>query len=159
MPCVLWSAFQRIRGKHHTYRKGFIMCRKLTHRYVRMICRCKLSWPANCINELSTHLAVGQNQCYHFGVGAPPILVYFSGDRDVHWGYRILTHSHLGAGPLVHRHGGNVSKTSQSVGRQMGGGGSNRRNSPKEVVSLWFSKACCSSDSQNDMHTNSWPNN
>ena len=23
---------------------------------------------------------MGQNQCYHFGVGAPPILVYFSGD-------------------------------------------------------------------------------
>ena len=22
-----------------------------------------------------------------FGVGAPPILVYFSGDWDVHWGY------------------------------------------------------------------------
>ena len=24
---------------------------------------------------------------YHFGVGAAPILVYFSGDWDVHWGY------------------------------------------------------------------------
>ena len=24
---------------------------------------------------------------YHFGVGAPPILVYFSGDWDVRWGY------------------------------------------------------------------------
>ena len=23
----------------------------------------------------------------HFGVGAPPILVYFSGDWDVHWRY------------------------------------------------------------------------
>ena len=32
------------------------------------------------------HMAVGQNQCYHFGVGAPPMLVYFSGDWDVHWG-------------------------------------------------------------------------
>ena len=32
-------------------------------------------------------VAVGQNQWYHFGVGAPPILVYFSGDWDVHWGY------------------------------------------------------------------------
>ena len=28
------------------------------------------------------HMAVGQNQCYDFGVGVPPILVYFSGD----WG-------------------------------------------------------------------------
>ena len=31
----------------------------------------------------------------HFGVGAPPILVYFSGDWDVHWGYGILTHGHM----------------------------------------------------------------
>ena len=32
-------------------------------------------------------MAVGQNQWYHFGVGAPPIFVYFSWDWDVHWGY------------------------------------------------------------------------
>ena len=32
-------------------------------------------------------LAVGRNQWYHFGVGAPPILVYFSGGWDVDWGY------------------------------------------------------------------------
>ena len=31
----------------------------------------------------------------HFEVGAPPILVYFSGDWDVHWGYGILTHGHM----------------------------------------------------------------
>ena len=45
-----------------------------------------------------THLfdmAVGQHQWYHFGVGPPPILVYFSGDWDVHWGYGVLTHSHI----------------------------------------------------------------
>ena len=40
-------------------------------------------------------MAVGQNQWYHFGVGAPPILVYFSGDWDVHWGYGLLTHGHM----------------------------------------------------------------
>ena len=40
-------------------------------------------------------MAVGQNQWYHYGVGAPPILVYFSGDWDVHWGYGILTHGHM----------------------------------------------------------------
>ena len=28
---------------------------------------------------------------YHFGVGAPPILVYFSGGWDVRWGYVLLT--------------------------------------------------------------------
>ena len=37
--------------------------------------------------RLSSKLAVGQNQWYHFGVGAPPLLVYFSGDWDVHCGY------------------------------------------------------------------------
>ena len=36
------------------------------------------------------HVAVGQHQWYHLGVGAPPILVYFSGDWDVHWGVRDL---------------------------------------------------------------------
>ena len=41
------------------------------------------------------HMAVGQHQYYHFGVGAPPSLVYFSGDWDVHWGYGILTHGHM----------------------------------------------------------------
>ena len=40
-------------------------------------------------------MAVGQNQWYHFGVGAPPILVYVSGDWDVHWGYGLLTHGHM----------------------------------------------------------------
>ena len=29
----------------------------------------------------------------HFGVGAPPILVYFGGDWDVHWG--TLTRGHM----------------------------------------------------------------
>ena len=36
-----------------------------------------------------------QNQWYHFGIGAPPILVYFSGDWDVHWGYGVLTHGRV----------------------------------------------------------------
>ena len=38
-------------------------------------------------------MAVGQ--WYHFGQGAPPIFVYFSGDWDVHWIYGILSHGHL----------------------------------------------------------------
>ena len=36
----------------------------------------------------------------HLGVGAPPILVYFSGDWDVHWGYALLTHGHIRLLPL-----------------------------------------------------------
>ena len=41
------------------------------------------------------HLLMVQNQWYHFGIGAPPILVYFSPDLNVHWGYAVLTHGHL----------------------------------------------------------------
>ena len=42
-------------------------------------------------------MAVGQNQSYHFGAGAPPMLVYFSGDwlkftGGTMW---ILTHAHI----------------------------------------------------------------
>ena len=37
----------------------------------------------------------------HFGVGAPPILVYFSGDWDVHWRNGTLTHGHMGVGVWV----------------------------------------------------------
>ena len=40
-------------------------------------------------------MAVCQNQWYQFGVGTPPISVYFSGDWDVHWGYGLLTHGHM----------------------------------------------------------------
>ena len=45
-----------------------------------------------------THMAVGQNQWFHFRVAATPMLVYFSGDWDVHWGYGILTHGHMAVG-------------------------------------------------------------
>ena len=38
----------------------------------------------------------------HFGVGAPPILVCFSGDWDVHWGYGVLTHGHIGKDMFSH---------------------------------------------------------
>ena len=41
------------------------------------------------------NMAVGQNQWYHFGIGAQPIFVYFSEDWDVRWGYGILTHGHM----------------------------------------------------------------
>ena len=34
------------------------------------------------VQSSHVHVAVGQNQWYHVGVGAPPILVYFSGDWD-----------------------------------------------------------------------------
>ena len=42
-----------------------------------------------------SQVAVGQKQWYHFGIGAPPILVYISGDWDVHWGYGLLTHGQV----------------------------------------------------------------
>ena len=42
-------------------------------------------------------MAVGQNQWYYFGVGAPPILVYFSGGLGCSLGGTIwiLTHGHI----------------------------------------------------------------
>ena len=39
--------------------------------------------------SVGVEMAVGQNQWYHFGVGAPPILLYFSGDLDVQRGYNL----------------------------------------------------------------------
>ena len=55
------------------------------------------TWLATCVRKATNtrgqnvvpscptflQLAVGQNQWYHFGVGAPPILVYFSGSLGV----------------------------------------------------------------------------
>ena len=43
---------------------------------------------------------MGQNQWYHFGVGAPPILIYLNKDWDVHWGYVILPHGHKTLGSV-----------------------------------------------------------
>ena len=37
----------------------------------------------------------------HFGAGPPPILVYFGGDWDVHWGYGILTRGQIAATDLT----------------------------------------------------------
>ena len=45
----------------------------------------------------STANGFGSKPMVPFWVGAPPILVYFSGDWDVHWGYGILTHGQIGA--------------------------------------------------------------
>ena len=54
---------------------------------------------ANCRSQgagvVICRVAVGQNQWYHFGVSARPILVYFTRDWDVHWGYGILTHGQV----------------------------------------------------------------
>ena len=38
-----------------------------------------------------SHVAVGQNQWYNFGVGAPPILepILVGIESDVHWGYDV----------------------------------------------------------------------
>ena len=62
----------------------------------------------------SAYLAVGPNQWYHFGVGAPPILVYFSRDCVVHREYEILTHGHL-------LPGSNIAATDKVKPRKAGG--------------------------------------
>ena len=70
-----------------------------------------LSHTHSCNSWKNSEVAVGQNQWYHFGVGPPPILVYFSGDWDVHWGYKLLTHGQVGPKK-------SVSKLATSKGTQ-----------------------------------------
>ena len=36
-----------------------------------------------------------KNQWYHFWIAAPPILVFFSGDWDVHWGCGVSTYGYF----------------------------------------------------------------
>ena len=57
-----------------------------------------------CVNRLQTvhHCA---SILQHFGVGTPPIFVFFSGDWDVHWGCRLLTHGHMGLFLKTGHHG------------------------------------------------------
>ena len=43
-------------------------------------------------------MAVGQSNGAILGLGAPSILVYVSGDWDVHWGYGLLTYGHMSRG-------------------------------------------------------------
>ena len=57
------------------------LCKSVKSKYKQQIQTCM---------RKQSKMAVGQNQWYHFGVAAPPILVYFSGDWDVYWGYGIL---------------------------------------------------------------------
>ena len=51
--------------------------------------------PSSEVCPIMRHGMYVANQWYHFGVGAPPILVYFGGDWDVHWGYGVLTRGHM----------------------------------------------------------------
>ena len=51
---------------------------------------------------VNTHGCGSKPMESHFGVGAPPILVYFSGDWDVHWEITgLLTHGHMVSQNLV----------------------------------------------------------
>ena len=60
-----------------------------------LVCLGLVNNPFRLIPHPQEYMAVGQNQWYHVGVSAPPFLVYFSGEWDVHWGYRLLTHGHM----------------------------------------------------------------
>ena len=76
-------------------------------------------------------MAMVQNQWYHFGVGAPPILAYW--DWDVHWGYGLLTHGQIGVGVVQGR--GSIGKAPFCVFQRLYGArpGSNMRLRPR-----WF---------------------
>ena len=65
-------------------------CSQFLHKRLAMEPRARLLWMGR------NAFGCGSNPMgSHFGVGAPPILVNFSGDGDVHWGYEILTHGHF----------------------------------------------------------------
>ena len=63
------------------------------------------SWDSSetAVLRQGAHVAVVPNRWYHFGLGAPPLLIYFSGDWDVHWGYSLLSHSHFAAKHFLNR--------------------------------------------------------
>ena len=75
-------------------------------------------------------MAMVQNQWYHFGIGAPPILIYLSGDWDVHRGSLwVLTHgNHMfpraflrpGAAPLPGKLGGVQKKVGDNFLQETG---------------------------------------
>ena len=79
-------------------------------------------------------VAVGQNQWYHFGVGAPPILVYFSGDWDVHWVYGVLTHGRMLQCQTKRKAGWKPRHKSQKAGHNKPAGGQTKRKPPPERV-------------------------
>ena len=56
--------------------------------------RVGLDHSADLASLVGSQMAVGQNQWYHFGVGAPPISDCVSGDW-VRWGYGLLTHGQI----------------------------------------------------------------
>ena len=47
------------------------------------------------VRNVSDPYGCGSKPMVPFGVGAPPILVYFGGDWDVHWGCGLWTHGHI----------------------------------------------------------------
>ena len=80
-------------------RKAKRRSRKKTRRRTRRSDAHRL--PNGFCHSIKARIAVVLSGCgskpmgSHLGVGAPLILVYFSGDWDVPWGYGLLTHGHL----------------------------------------------------------------
>ena len=60
---------------------------------------------------------------------SPPILVYCSGDWDVHWGYGVLTHGHFNLRPATWgptREASDLLLRARRIGVLVGGFGSTR---------------------------------
>ena len=77
----------------------------------------------NELEDIESDFAVGQNQWYHLGVGATPILVFVSGDWDVHWNCGILTHGHLPGSRFFFRRLTLLVKSPSPSKENSGGGG------------------------------------
>ena len=80
------------------------------------------------------NMAVGQNQWYHFGEVHHPILVYSSEDWDVHWGYGILTHGHMGTGLTFGRRSGCIKFSLHQIA--LGLQNRSRRNPEGQPIAL-----------------------
>ena len=91
--CFYRQLFSRHRHTSHQMGSSFFSYRMPLAGKFSSLATC-----SGCLEHDNTpfgYMAVSQNQWYHFGVGAPPILVYFSWDWDFHWGYGLLTHGHM----------------------------------------------------------------
>ena len=105
------SSFTKSNAPPGSWLRGIL--KKTSHRSRHLACE-RLAWVGVAV-KLGRQCLGGQNpsqappNSWHwrptpgsvskpmvpFAVGAPPILVYFSGDWDVHWGYGILSHGRL----------------------------------------------------------------
>ena len=84
--CISWNTKTGAKPKRKEFHSWEYrcVCDRTSHPKHAMYATFADSFPLNGSDVGIYYLhCCGSNQCYHFGVGAPPILVYFSGE----WGF------------------------------------------------------------------------